>query len=246
VTLTGRARPHGGAGLRASIARGVGHVVRATGHGGTSLPGKLLLRMDRDAIARLAGTLRDGSVLVSATNGKTTTTALAASIFDAAGIATVHNVAGANMAGGIASALLRRRADAQLGLFEVDEFWLGSVAAACGPRAIVLGNLFRDQLDRYGELETIGERWAALAASLSARLVLNADDPLVADLGAAHPDALYFGVEDNTAARPGGLAHASDSTRCRHCGAAYRYAHVYIGHLGVYECPGCGRGRPTP
>jgi UDP-N-acetylmuramyl tripeptide synthase len=235
-----------GAGLRASIARGVGHVVRATGHGGTSLPGKLLLRMDRDAIARLAGELADGSVLVSATNGKTTTTALAASIFDAAALPTVHNVAGANMAGGIASALLRRSADARLGLFEVDEFWLGSVAAACAPRAVLLGNLFRDQLDRYGELETIGERWAALAATLPTQLVLNADDPLVADLGRERPDALYFGVEDTAAARPEGLAHASDSTRCRRCGAAYRYAHVYIGHLGVYACPGCGQRRPAP
>jgi UDP-N-acetylmuramyl tripeptide synthase len=236
----------GGAGLRASVARGVGHVVRASGHGGTSLPGKVLLRMDRNAIARLTGELADGNVLVSATNGKTTTTALAASIFDAAATPTVHNVAGANMAGGIASALLRRRADARLGLFEVDEFWRDSVAAACAPRAVLLGNLFRDQLDRYGELEAIGERWAALAATLPTRLVLNADDPLVADLGRAHSDALYFGVEDTAAARPGGLAHASDSTHCRRCGAAYLYAHVYIGHLGIYECPGCGQRRPQP
>jgi UDP-N-acetylmuramyl tripeptide synthase len=235
-----------GAGLRASLARGAGHLVRATGHGGTSLPGKLLLRMDRNAIARLAGELADGSVLVSATNGKTTTAALAASIFDAAGTPTVHNVAGANMAGGIASALLRRRAGARLGLFEVDEFWLASVAAACTPRAVLLGNLFRDQLDRYGELETIGERWAALAATLPTRLVLNADDPLVADLGRERSDALYFGVEDPAVARPGGLAHASDSTHCRRCGAAYAYAHVYIGHLGRYACPGCGQRRPAP
>ena len=246
MTVAGRRSPRAGGGLRASVARGVGRVVRATGHGGTSLPGKLLLRMDRDAIARLTGELRDGSVLVSATNGKTTTTTLAASILHAAGTQTVHNVAGANMAGGIASALLRRRPDARLGLFEVDEFWLGAVAAACEPRAVVLGNLFRDQLDRYGELETIGERWSALARALPTRLVLNADDPLVADLGGDHADALYFGVEDPAAARLGGLAHASDSTRCRHCGAAFLYEHVYIGHLGVYACPGCGRRRPTP
>ena len=122
-------------------------------------------------------------MLVSATNGKTTTAALAASILERAGVPTVHNVAGANMAGGVASALLERSADAQLGLFEVDEFWLPAVAAALEPRAIVLGNLFRDQLDRYGELETIGSRWAELAAARPTTLVLNADDPLVADLG---------------------------------------------------------------
>ncbi|HVC84574.1 MAG TPA: MurT ligase domain-containing protein [Solirubrobacteraceae bacterium] len=230
----------------AAIARSVGRAVRVAGRGGTSLPGKLLLRMDSGAITRLAGGLSDGSVLVSATNGKTTTAALAASIFEAAGIPTVHNVAGANMAGGVASALLERDTLARLGLFEVDEFWLDELAAAIAPRAILLGNLFRDQLDRYGELETIAERWAALIAARPTQLVLNADDPLVADLGRGHPDTLYFGIDDPAAARDGGLAHASDSKLCRNCGAAYRYAHVYIAHLGEYACPNCGRRRPPP
>jgi lipid II isoglutaminyl synthase (glutamine-hydrolysing) len=232
--------------MRATLARAVGSAARLTGHGGTSLPGKVMLRMDRDAIARLAAGLPRGSALVSATNGKTTTAALAASIFDRAGIATVHNVAGANMAGGIAAALLRRRAGAQLGLFEVDELWLAEVAAALEPRAIVLGNLFRDQLDRYGELETIGERWAALVARAPGALVLNADDPLIADLGRDRPAALYFGIEDAGVASAAGLAHASDSTHCRRCGARYRYSRVYVAHLGVYECPSCGARRPQP
>jgi UDP-N-acetylmuramyl tripeptide synthase len=234
------------AGVRATIARGVGRAARVTGHGGTSLPGKVMLRLDRDAIARLAAGLPEGSVLVSATNGKTTTAALAAAVFERAGLAPVHNVAGANMAGGIVSALLERPGGARLGLFEVDEFWLADVAAALSPRAIVLGNLFRDQLDRYGELETIGERWSELAARTGARLVLNADDPLIADLGRDRDDTVYFGIDDPSAARPGGLSHASDSTRCRRCGAAYRYRHTYIAHLGAYACPGCGRERPAP
>ncbi len=232
--------------LRASVARALGRVLRTGGRGGTSLPGKLMLRMDPEAIARLAAALPRGSVVVSATNGKTTTAAFTASILDAAGIATVHNVAGANMAGGIASALLDRPADAELGVFEVDEFWLESVVASLSPRVLLLGNLFRDQLDRYGELETIGERWASLIATLPSKLVLNADDPLIADLGRDHADTLYFGIEDPTVASTAGLAHASDSKRCRRCGAAYAYAHVYIAHLGVYSCPGCGGRRPTP
>jgi UDP-N-acetylmuramyl tripeptide synthase len=240
------ARGTTGGGLRARLARGVGRAVRLTGHGGTSLPGKVMLRMDRDALARLAAPLPQGSVLVSATNGKTTTAALAAAIFERAGMPTVHNVAGANMAGGVVSALLARRPGALLGLFEVDEFWLAEVAAAIAPRAIVLGNLFRDQLDRYGELETIGERWATVAESRRTQLVLNADDPLIADLGRERPGAVYFGVDDPSAASAAGLAHASDSTRCRRCGAAYRYRHVYIAHLGDYSCPSCGLERPAP
>jgi len=232
--------------LRVLAARGVGRALRAAGRGGTSLPGKLLLRVEPDAITRLAQPLPRGTVVVSATNGKTTTTTLAAAVLQAAGIATVHNVAGANMAGGVASALLERRAGSELGLFEVDEFWLERVATALQPRAIVLGNLFRDQLDRYGELETIGERWAALIATQSGRLVLNADDPLVADLGRGRADALYFGIEDPAAATGAPLAHASDSKACRRCGAPYVYAHVYIAHLGAYSCPSCGAARPLP
>ncbi len=156
------------------------------------MPGKLLVRMDRSAITELAMRIPRGSVLVSATNGKTTTAAMAASIFETAGISLVHNQAGANMAGGIASTLLDAAGRngtiaGELGLFEVDELWLDRLAGQLHPRVVVLANLFRDQLDRYGELETIAERWAgavrAGGPAERARLVCNADDPLVADLG---------------------------------------------------------------
>jgi lipid II isoglutaminyl synthase (glutamine-hydrolysing) len=191
-------------------------------------------------------------VTISATNGKTTTAAFASSILTVAGIGTVDNFAGANMAGGIASALLAARGrggtlNGELGLFEVDEFWLSVVAEQLHPRVIVLSNLFRDQLDRYGELETIGERWADLVRARDSQLVLGADDPLVADLGAdAESPPLYFGIEDPRVARAAGLAHAADSKQCRRCGGAYRYEYVYIGHLGVYECSHCGQSRPQP
>jgi UDP-N-acetylmuramyl tripeptide synthase len=232
------------AGARALLARSVARALRSGGRGATSLPGKLLLRLEPGAIGRLARELPQGSVVVSATNGKTTTTALAAAIFEAAGTTTVHNVAGANMAGGVASALLEPRRGAQLGLFEVDEFWLDRVAGELRPRAILLGNLFRDQLDRYGELETIGARWQELLQASSARLIANADDPLIADLGRDRPDTLYFGIDDPAAATGSPPAHASDSTRCANCGSAYAYEYVYLAHLGDYACPGCGRSRP--
>ena len=114
------------------------------------------------------------------------------------------------------------------------------------PRALVLGNLFRDQLDRYGELETIADRWAAVASAASAtgtQLVLNADDPLIADLGREAPNVTYFGVEDPSVAIPE-MQHASDSKHCRRCGAAYVYDAIYLGHLGRYYCPSCGQARP--
>jgi UDP-N-acetylmuramyl tripeptide synthase len=237
--------------VKATLARAAGVASRLSGRGATSLPGTVLLALDSRAIERLALGLTRGSVVISATNGKTTTAALSGSILARAGIATVDNFAGANMAGGVASALLaahgRRGAPMpELGLFEVDEFWLANVADALKPRVMVLANLFRDQLDRYGELETVGERWAGVVRNASGRLVLGADDPLVADLGADADAPLYFGIEDPAVARPGGLAHAADSKQCRRCGGPYRYERVYIGHLGHYACTNCGAQRPEP
>ena len=236
--------------LKRGLARAAGVLSRRRGGGGTSLPGRILLRLDPAAIHRLAGGLRRGSVVISATNGKTTTAAMIASILDHAGLSVVHNSAGANMAGGIASSLLeastwRGAPAADLGLFEVDEFWLVPVVDQLEPRALVLANLFRDQLDRYGELETIADRWAELVARSPARLVLNADDPLIADLGRHARDVVHFGVED-AACAVASLAHAADSKHCRRCGAAYDYARIYMGHLGVYACPSCGARRPRP
>jgi UDP-N-acetylmuramyl tripeptide synthase len=233
-------------------ARAVGGLARRSGRGGTSLPGKVLVALDPRAISRLAARLSRGSVVISATNGKTTTAAMVASIMDRAGIPLVHNRAGANMAGGVASALLaaargRDRIEGELGCFEVDEFWLDRVVPELRPRALLLGNLFRDQLDRYGELDTIADRWAATVAPLSPEtsLALNADDPLVADLGRERAAVTYYGVEDSNMAI-GEMQHASDSKHCRRCGHAYAYGHIFLGHLGHYRCPACGAERPTP
>ena len=233
-----------------TLARAAGVLSRRSGRGATSLPGKLLVRMEPHAIGRLAGRLRDGSAVISATNGKTTTAAMVAAILERSGTRLVHNRAGANMAGGVASALLRaaRRGgiDGDAGLFEVDEFWLDRVVPELRPRAVLLANLFRDQLDRYGELETIADRWAAtVAVAPDTRLVLNADDPLVADLGREHAHVTYFGVQDDGVALAG-MAHASDSKHCRRCGAPYVYDAVYMGHLGRYHCPNGDAQRPRP
>jgi lipid II isoglutaminyl synthase (glutamine-hydrolysing) len=244
-------------GAKILAAKAVGELARRAGRGGgTSLPGKVLIRLDPHAIAELGARLERGSLVLSATNGKTTTAAMAASILEADGLQLVHNAAGANMAGGVASTLLAAaraggRIAGQLGLFEVDEFWLDRVVPELAPRSVLLSNLFRDQLDRYGELETIAERWAGVVKTLpaSAQLVLNADDPLVADLGrdgVGRPGQVtYFGVEDLSVALPE-MQHASDSKHCRRCGAAYVYDAIYLGHLGRYHCPSCGQRRPEP
>jgi lipid II isoglutaminyl synthase (glutamine-hydrolysing) len=233
-----------------ALARAVGILSRLRGGGATSAPGKVLMRLAPDAIGTLGARLEQGSVLISATNGKTTTAAMAAAILERDGVELVHNQAGANMAGGIATTLMAAaqpgaRIAGDLGLFEVDELWLAQLARELHPRAILLGNLFRDQLDRYGELDTIAERWEGALADSDTQLVLNADDPVIADLGRERPGALYFGVEDDSLALAG-MAHAADAKHCRNCGAPYTFDAIYMGHLGHYHCASCGRSRPTP
>jgi lipid II isoglutaminyl synthase (glutamine-hydrolysing) len=231
-------------GLETTAARAVGRLSRAAKRGGgTTLPGKLLWKLDPGAVDELAARLPQGVALVSATNGKTTTTAIAAQILgDDHTLA--WNRAGANLLSGIGSALLTQD-DAELGLFEVDEGALPEAIQRTSPRSILLGNLFRDQLDRYGELELVAERWRAATASLSAEtsLVVNADDPVVGDLADGREHALRFGIDDPRHARPS-LQHAADSKYCLRCGAPYEYAAAYVGHLGDYQCTSCGHERP--
>jgi UDP-N-acetylmuramyl tripeptide synthase len=177
--LSARSRNGALFGAKRAAARTVGVASRVSGRGGgTTLPGRVLLRLAPDAIARLGSRLDDATV-VSATNGKTTTAGMIAAILAAEGRAPVHNRAGSNMTWGVATALLEQRGSE--GLFEVDEAWLPKVAAELDPSLIVLGNLFRDQLDRYGEIETLADEWAALVAERAGRtrFVLNADDPLI-------------------------------------------------------------------
>jgi UDP-N-acetylmuramyl tripeptide synthase len=230
--------------LEIAAARGVAALSRRLGAGGgTTIPGKLLAELDRDAIDRLAARLATGTAVVSATNGKTTTTAMAAEILRPRH-RLAHNAAGANLVSGVASALLSAE-DADLGLFEVDEGALPELVRRLRPRAVCLGNLFRDQLDRYGELELIAERWRDAMAELpaEARLVYNADDPQLAAVGEAHAGGTAFGLDDPRVARPS-LQHAADSKFCVRCGTPYVYAAAYVGHLGDYRCPRGDHERP--
>jgi UDP-N-acetylmuramyl tripeptide synthase len=231
-------------GLETSAARAVGRLSRAARRGGgTTLPGKLLWKLDPRAVDALAARLPHGVALVSATNGKTTTTAIAARILRGAH-ALAWNRAGANLLSGIGSALLSDT-EAELGLFEVDEAALPEAIERTRPRTILLGNLFRDQLDRYGELELVAERWRDATADLAAdtSLVVNADDPVVGDLAQGREHVVRFGIDDPRHARPT-LQHAADSKYCLRCGAPYVYAAAYVGHLGDYRCPECGHSRP--
>jgi UDP-N-acetylmuramyl tripeptide synthase len=231
--------------VETTAARAVGRLSRAAGRGGgTTLPGKLLWKIDPEAVDALAARLPLGVALHSGTNGKTTTTAMAARIL-AASQRLAWNRAGANLLSGITSALLTAHG-ATLGLFEVDEAALPEAIVRTRPRVVSLANLFRDQLDRYGELELVAERWRTAVRTLPSEthLVVNADDPVLADLSEGRSSVLRYGVDDRRHARSS-LQHASDSKYCLRCGAPYVYEAAYVGHLGEYRCDACGRGRPV-
>ncbi len=240
--------------LGAGIAAGrlAGALIRALGLGGaTTVPGRVARAFVPDLLARLGRGLARGSVLVSGTNGKTTTARLLAWIGHRAGWACVHNRAGANLPAGIAAALLGHsaldgRVLGDLGIFEVDEAALPLVGGALRPRVVVLGNLFRDQLDRYGEIDLVADRWRAALRHLPAEatVIYNADDPLVADVARPHPGARTFGIADPSLRRGERLEHAADGRYCYRCGIPYTYGAAYLGHLGEYRCSRCGTARP--
>jgi lipid II isoglutaminyl synthase (glutamine-hydrolysing) len=226
-------------------ARFVAGLSRLVGAGaGMTVPGKLLSKLDPGAIDRLAARLPEGVSAISATNGKTTTSAMAAEILRPR-FRLAHNHSGANLVSGVASTLLAS-GDAELGLLEVDEGALPEVLRRVRPRAVCLGNLFRDQLDRYGELELVAERWRDAVARLpeATVLVVNGDDPQVGSLAAAHEHSVVFGLDDPRLSRPA-LQHAADSKYCVRCGTPYEYRAIYVGHLGDYHCPNCGHARPA-
>lgn len=234
-------------GANAGLARTLGRLSRASGKGGgTTLPGRVLLRLDPDAIDKLGAKLERGSTLISATNGKTTTASMLATIMESVGRRPVHNRAGSNMTWGVATALLEQKGEE--GLFEVDEAWLPETARRLQPTTILLANLFRDQLDRYGETEALAGAWSKMATDLAGKtaFVLNADDPMIADIArSSGPKTTTFGIEDPSQAVTE-LQHARDAKQCRVCGAELQYERAFVGHLGHYSCPSCGAARPQP
>ena len=223
--------------------------------GGTALPGLVAQRIDPGIVPGMACRLGQGSVLVTGTNGKTTTARLLRNIVQAAGLRPVANRAGSNLMRGIAAALVesaqltgefpgRRR---RLGVFEVDEATLPEAAAALRPKAVLFTNLFRDQLDRYGEVEHVASLWREAVRALpeTATVVLNADDPAIASLAAvARGRALFYGFGDASWSMAR-LEHAADARWCSSCGGELSYTAVFYGHLGHWRCPGCGEASPA-
>lgn len=234
------------------IGRLAGKLSKSTGRGsGSTIPGVVAQKIDPNIISKLSGKLPGGIVLITGTNGKTTTAKMLATILEEAGVKVIYNFAGSNLSRGIASLLISHtnfwgtKIDAQMAIFEVDEATMPEITAHVTPKVVLVTNLFRDQLDRYGELDRtasiIGESIKLLDGTA---IFLNSDDPLVSSLSNYNRKVAYFGLNlDNFETNSTG---AIDSKDCVYCGAPLTFQKRYFGHLGQYECKKCGKKRPEP
>jgi UDP-N-acetylmuramyl tripeptide synthase len=237
------------------VAKAAAKLSRLLGRGGgQALPGLVAERMDPHLAKKLAAGLTHGVILVTGTNGKTTTTKLIADMLAAAGERVLTNSTGSNLKRGVTSALIADanisgKVQATIGLFEVDEASLRRVAPELQPKHIVVLNLFRDQLDRYGELDTTAALIGQGIAATQARLYLNADDPLVASLAkyAKLPATVsWFGIEGLPSGSATAQKTATDSDRCPTCRSRLVFSRVFYGHIGHYRCPKGDFNRPQP
>ncbi len=226
---------------------GLKHVFRRPA---ANFPGKIALYVDPSLLADLRGKLARGSIMVVGTNGKTTVTNLLADVLERSGARVVCNRTGANLDSGVSTALLHAK-QADWGVFESDELWLAKMTPQLRPTYVLLLNLFRDQLDRCGEIDRIQDSIVgALAASPETVLVYNADDPLCATIahraaeapGREKTRSIAFGVAESM-----GLAQntVADAAMCQLCSSMFDYDFRQYGQLGSWHCPTCGFSRPA-
>ncbi len=238
-------------GLSVSAARAAAAVIQRLGRGGgTSAPGLIAQKIDPAMLTRLAGQLEHGAIVVAGTNGKTTTSRIVADILDANGHTVVHNRSGSNLVRGVftafaAQASFTGKVRGDVAVVETDEAAFPAILELVRPRTILLNNLFRDQLDRYGELDTVARTWKTALARVDATAVIvyNADDPGLSWVVDGSPAKLVpFGLTE-TRHVLSELPHAADAAVCRWCGADLTYDGLYLSHLGNWSCPACGHRR---
>ncbi|MEH1767674.1 Mur ligase family protein [Nostoc sp.] len=242
-------------GFAVSVAKSVTFIVKSLRLGAASvLPGAIARRIEPRLLQLLSQQVKNGVILIAGTNGKTTTALLLCTILERKGFRVTHNSTGANLENGLMTALLESTnllgtLNSDYAILEVDENIVPKVLAPLQPRIILCLNLFRDQLDRYGEVDTISKRWTKVISTLPAETVVipNADDPTLSNLGQQLPQrVLFFGLNEPEHYLEA-IPHAVDSIYCPKCGHSLDYKGVYLSHLGDFTCPKCGftKSKPT-
>jgi len=223
-------------------------ILRLFKSGGTSLPGKLAQVLYPQILDHLSGLFR--ITMITGTNGKTTTSRIVSSMMEQKGLKAVANKSGANLASGITTTLasaitLGGRPKVSHAILETDEAAFRTLAPRLKPEAVIVTNFFRDQLDRYGELHTtVGNVREGISGIPDAVLILNADDSLCASLGRNVPNSvIYFGMAEGVYPESDAGIN-TDAAFCIQCKSRYEYTSITFGHLGHFNCPSCGYGRP--
>ena len=226
-------------------------LLKLTGSGAAAAPGLYALKIDANLVKKITQCLPKGSIIISGTNGKTTTSRLAYEMLSSKH-KVIHNRQGSNLLRGIASTLIKKssltgKVNAELGLWEIDEATLPEAIDNLLPKTIVLLNLFRDQLDRYGEVDTTRQKWQKSLTKLpKTSLILNADDPGISFLSKfTKARIFYFGVNDTKINLPT-IDHVADIKYCLNCSSKLIYKSIFSAHLGHYYCPNCNLKRPSP
>lgn len=243
--------------IRLSIAIIVGKTIaflnKLSGTGATAAPGLYALKIDPDLVKKLSQRIRFGAIVISGTNGKTTTARLTADILSSK-FKIIHNRQGSNLLRGIASTFISKsnvfgKIPADLCIWETDEATLPEVIEHTKPKIITLLNLFRDQLDRYGEVDTVRSKWQKILQAITTKdsnLILNADDPGISILAKYFKgQVLYFGVKDKKL-NLSEVSQVADTKHCLNCGATLNFQSILSAHLGHYKCPTCEFKRPKP
>lgn len=244
------------AGLAITAGRMASRLLRLAGRGATAFPGKLALTIAPGLLADLTAGRR--VFMVTGTNGKTTTVRMLSKILEEQGMAVITNPSGANLDSGLTTTLLDHlallcRDSAEAGatvrtalVFEIDEAFFAKLAERIRPDICIVTNFFRDQLDRFGELQHTRDLIARGLAESETSAVLCADDSLCASLGKDRPcPTAYFGMKTECVPQQAGQA-VLESPFCTFCGARYHYDGLVYGHLGLFACPNCGYRRPEP
>lgn len=253
---TAYAAPTGLGRARLALAISAGKLAGASGRffrigGGTSLPGMIARRIDPNVLKSIVGASKAKKIVITGSNGKTTTARMTAAIADSSGRRVSQNRTGSNLLQGVTSvavnfADLLGRLDSDVLLFEIDEATIPYAVPEIQPDVVVITNIFRDQLDRYGELYAVANALNEMLEDLpeSSTILLNGNDPQVANFGQnAKAKRLFFGLETTEVGTPV-PEQSADIIRCIHCHEDLNYEVAYMSHLGIYRCPNCGYTLP--
>lgn len=231
--------------LAIGIGKFLNFILSFASSGGTAAPGLIALKIDKNLLKKQVEDLKY-SIAITGTNGKTTTARMLASILKQEGIEFIHNRTGSNLLRGVVSQLIKEKHDNKIGLWEIDEAVFPLALKELNPKIVVLNNLFRDQLDRYGEIDTLAKKWKKGLEKLNGKafVIANADDPTIVGIcNKLKQKVIYYGIEDLSLGSKK-VSHASDANVCPYCLENLDYEACFVSHLGIYTCPKCGKIQP--